>query len=333
MTPGRRGATGRPVIPMLAPWPSQILLEVTNACDLACRHCHFHGEGVVKNRPVGRMASATWRAAVAEVAAWQAPATIQPWGMGEPLLHPELWDLVRTAKAYPQIAVGFYSNGMQWRTEDHAAAVANGLDWVCFSVDGLDAERFAAMRKGGDLARVVAAIETLVATRERAGAVTPRVRINMVAYDAETTPVATFLARWRGLADAVTVSTFRPVGSRRFSPIELPRVPCYQLDSILAVAWDGRVAMCCEDPQVADPVGRFPEQSLAAIWNGERLRALRAAHRAGDYAVSRLCADCDGWTGIYGRDGRAPGAIVTERTAATIYEYDAVDEPPQTAES
>lgn len=305
----------------LHPWPKHVLLEVTNACDLACRHCHFHGEGVVKTRPVGSMATATWRAAVAEIAGWGCDVTIQPWGMGEPLLHPELWAVVRAAKAHPRIGVGFYSNGMQWTRADHDAAVDSGLDWVCFSVDGLDPEQFAAFRKGADLARVVDSIESLVATRERAGAKSPRVRINMVAYDGTTTPVATFVERWRGIADAVTVSRFREIGSRRFSPVELARVPCYQLDTILAVAWNGRVAMCCEDPQVSEPVGTFPGSSLAEIWNGERMRLLREAHRAGDFAVSRLCVDCDAWTGIYGRDGRAPGMLVTERTAATIYEY------------
>lgn len=267
------------------------------------------------------MAAATWRAAIAEIGGWDSDVTIQPWGMGEPLLHPELWHVVRAAKAQPRISVGFYSNGMQWRSDDFDAAVASGLDWVCFSVDGLDPEQFAAFRKGADLARVVASIEKLVAARERAGAVSPRVRINMVQYDGMRTSVDEFVARWRGIADSVDVSRFRAVGSRRFSPIELRRVPCYQLDTILAVAWNGEVAMCCEDPQVAEPIGRFPDASLAELWNGERMRRLREAHRAGDFAVSRLCADCDAWTGIYGRDGRAPGMIVTERTAATLYEY------------
>jgi hypothetical protein len=33
-------------------WPKHLLLEVTNTCDLWCRHCHCHGDGVVKQRPV-----------------------------------------------------------------------------------------------------------------------------------------------------------------------------------------------------------------------------------------------------------------------------------------
>jgi MoaA/NifB/PqqE/SkfB family radical SAM enzyme len=304
-----------------APWPRHVLLEVTNACDLACRHCHFHGEGVVKTREVGMMATSVWRAAIEEAASWGTELTLQPWGMGEPLLHPELWQLVAAAKLHPHLAVGFYSNGMQWDAAAIDRAITSRLDWVCFSVDGLDAEQFAKYRKNGDLARVTTAIESLVGTRNARGATHPRVRINMVAYEDATTTAEAFVARWRGLADSVNISRFRPIGSRRFSPIELPRVPCYQLDTILAVAWSGEVAMCCEDPQVSAPVGRFPDQTLASIWNGERLRELRAAHRSGNYAAARLCVDCDAWTGIYGRDGRAPGLLVEQRTAATIYTF------------
>jgi hypothetical protein len=303
-------------------WPAHVQLELTNACDLRCRHCHFHGEGVVKERAVGHMAERIWRAALAEIATWHTALTVQPWGMGEPLLHPQLWQVVAAAKAIPRTTVGFYSNGMQWQASDCDAAITSGLDWVCFSVDGLDPARFAHYREGGELARVVTTITSLVAARERAGVALPRLRINMVAYDDGMTAAETFVERWRGIADSISISRFRPVGSRRFSPIELPRVPCYQLTTLLPVAWDGRVAMCCEDPQIKEPVGLFPETSLAELWRGAHLQRLRDAHARGDFAVSELCKDCDAWTGIYGRDGKAPGAVVQERTAATIYSFE-----------
>ncbi len=300
-------------------WPAHLQLELTNACDLRCRHCHFHGEGVTKERAVGHMAESVWRAALAEIATWNTELTVQPWGMGEPLLHPQLWEVVAVAKAIPRTTVGFYSNGMQWRDEDIKAAMHSRIDWVCFSVDGLDPARFAHFRDGGTLAKVVDTIERLHAARTRRGGRAPGIRINMVAYDEHMTTAESFVERWRGIAESISISRFRPVGSRRFSPIELPRVPCYQLTSLLPVAWDGRVAMCCEDPQIKEPVGTFPESTLEAIWNGERMQAMRAAHRDGRYDVSALCKDCDAWTGIYGRDGKAPGAIVLEKTAAVIY--------------
>src|SRR5688572_4491321 len=189
-------------------WPAHVQLELTNACDLRCRHCHFHGEGVVKERPVGHMSERIWRAALAEVATWDTPLTVQPWGMGEPLLHPQLWTVVAAAKVIPRLEVGFYSNGMQWTDADVDAAITTGLDWVCFSVDGLDPARFAHFRDGGDLERVTRSITTLVAARDRRGSRTPRVRINMVEYDEGMTATEPFLARWRGVADSVSMSRF-----------------------------------------------------------------------------------------------------------------------------
>lgn len=306
---------------MRCAWPKHLLLELTNACDLRCRHCHFHGEGVVRQRRTGHMEARVWRAALREIEDWDAEITVQPWGMGEPLLHPDLWAVVRTARSRPRTAVGFYSNGMQWSADDVAAAVDTGLDWVCISMDGLDREQFAHYRAGADLDRVVATVEALAAARARRGSRTPELRLNMVLYEDLRTGSEQFLERWRGVVDRVTLSRFRPVGSRRFSPVELARVPCYQLETILPVAWDGGVAICCEDPQAAHLVGRFPERSLAELWHGPRMQELRRAHRAGEYDQGPLCGDCDAWTGIYGRDGRAPGAIVRETTAATIHDF------------
>ena len=52
------------------PLPRHVMLELTNVCDLACRHCSYHGENVHRNRPIGRMAEPVWRAALAEIGGW-----------------------------------------------------------------------------------------------------------------------------------------------------------------------------------------------------------------------------------------------------------------------
>ncbi len=303
--------------------PRYVMLELTNACDLRCRHCAFHGDGVEKRRPVGHMSEQVWRAAIEEVVAWDSAVVLQPWGMGEPLLAPQLWQVVAAAKHSPRIEVGFYTNGNQWQAADIDHALASGLDWVTFSIDGLRRDVFSHYRVGADFDRVLGTLRTLADARARAGLRRPELRVNMVQYPELADHAEEFVAEMQGLADSVMVSRFRRTGDRRFSPVVLPRVPCYQLDTMLAMAWDGRVVQCCEDPHGDVIVGWFPAQDLRAIWNCDALVQLRAAHREGRYAASPLCADCDGWTGIYGREHVRNGVRVLERTAATIYEFDA----------
>jgi len=303
------------------PWPRNVMLELTNACDLKCRHCPFHGEGVVKQRPVGHMPESLWRAALAEVGGWDADIVLQPWGMGEPLLAPQLWEVVALAKTHARLTVGFYTNGNQWHPTDIEAALSTGLDWVTFSIDGVRREVFEHYRVGAKLDHVLAALKALVAARNRRHARRPSVRINMVQYPELANHADEFLATFRGLADSVMISRFRMVGDRRFSPVPLSRIPCYQLDTLMAVAWDGRIVQCCEDQQGEAPVGWFPAQTLAEIWHGPRLTQLRAAHRAGRYDASPLCSDCDSWTGVYEHELQSGDTRRRERTAGTVFEF------------
>jgi MoaA/NifB/PqqE/SkfB family radical SAM enzyme len=297
------------------------MIEMTNACDLACRHCPFHGEGVEKLRPIGHMPERMWRAAVDEVAGWNSEVTLQPWGMGEPLLHPQLWDLVSEAKRHQQLRVGFYSNGNQWQEADVDAAVESRLDWICLSIDGRRRDVFEHYRVGADMDRVLGTLARLARARAAAGTERPQIRVNMVAYPELRDHGDEFVESLRELADSVMVSRFRQVGSRRFLDLDLPRTPCYQLDTMLAVASDGRVVQCCEDQQGQAPVGQFPAQSLSEIWTGPALTRLREAHRAGRFDDCPLCGDCDAWAGaleltVDGRDTR-----IRHRAAGSVYEF------------
>lgn len=301
--------------------PRTVMFELTNGCDLKCRHCPFHGDGVQQSRPIGTMPEALWRAALDELASWGVRIVFQPWGMGEPLLAPQLWQVVAEAKRHPQLEVGFYTNGNQWQARDVEAAIRTGLDWVCFSIDGVRRDVFEHYRVGASLERVLGSLRALAAARREHGR-GPRIRINMVRYPELEGHTQEFLAALRQDADSIMVSRFRRVGVRRFSPVELPRIPCYQLDTLMAMTWQGEIVQCCEDQQGQSPVGRYPEQSLLEIWRGQRLTALREAHRRGDYDASPLCADCDAWTGVYEHEREVDGVRIREKTAGTVYEFD-----------
>lgn len=301
--------------------PRFVMLELTNACDLACRHCPYHGEGVVKHRPIGLMPDRLWRAAVEEVLAWNTEVVLQPWGMGEPVLAPQLWEVVAIAKSSPRVEVGIYTNGNQWQERDVVAALSSGIDWVSFSIDGLRRDVFEHYRVGADLDRVLRSLRTLAAARRAAGRRKPEIRVNMVKYPELHDHEAEFVAAMREHVDAVEVSRFRRVGDRRFSPIELPRVPCQHLHAIMPIGWDGRVGMCCEDQQGEVLVGHFPEQSLREIWFGEPMQRLRRAHAEGRWGELPICAGCDAWTGPFERVTEREDHRVRERTAGTTYEF------------
>ena len=71
------------------------------------------------------------------------------------------------------------------------------------------------------------------------------------------------------------------------------RWPCYHLWLAPAVAWNGDILMCCADPHHKEVLGHFPEQSVAEVWQGERLKQIRDSHLTGKF--SGICQTCDVW--------------------------------------
>jgi putative metalloenzyme radical SAM/SPASM domain maturase len=74
-------------------------------------------------------------------------------GIGEPLLHPELENFIRKAKAaMPRGSwIGFQSNGLELNEERAASLVEAGLDRICLSMDSLSEDVFRDIREGGEV--------------------------------------------------------------------------------------------------------------------------------------------------------------------------------------
>jgi MoaA/NifB/PqqE/SkfB family radical SAM enzyme len=101
-------------------------------------------------------------------------------GLGEPLLAPDLIDMVRLA-ASRGIRVGFNTNATLLWPERSRALVAAGLDWLCISLDGADAATYEAIRDGARFDRVEANVRHMVATTTGAGHGRPELSLVFVA--------------------------------------------------------------------------------------------------------------------------------------------------------
>lgn len=71
------------------------------------------------------------------------------------------------------------------------------------------------------------------------------------------------------------------------------RWPCYHLWLAPAVAWNGNILMCCADPHHKEVLGHFPEDTVASVWQGERLQMIRESHLSGQF--TGICQTCDVW--------------------------------------
>jgi MoaA/NifB/PqqE/SkfB family radical SAM enzyme len=158
------------------PLPKEIQVEVTGACNLACKMC------LVRYRPKlgrreGAMCFHTFKRIVDDVPELE-KITLQ--GLGEPLLAPDLFQMIEYA-AGRGIRMGFNTNGTLLTAECAERLVGAGLDWLHVSVDGATAETYEDIRHGANFGRVRANVVALVETMRRLGADKPTICVVFVA--------------------------------------------------------------------------------------------------------------------------------------------------------
>lgn len=156
--------------------PTELQIEVTGACNLACKMCLVRYRTKL-GRKSGAMCFHTFRGLVDGLPRLER-LTLQ--GLGEPLLAPDFFRMVEYATARG-IRTGFNTNGTFLTPDASERLVRLGVDWLHVSLDGATKETYEAIRDGSDFGLVTRNIRELVRARRRLGAERPTVQLVFVA--------------------------------------------------------------------------------------------------------------------------------------------------------
>ncbi len=127
-------------------------------------------------------------------------------GWGEPLLHPEFFQMARKAKQCG-CAVGVTTNGILFTDAIAERMVDEGIDVVGFSLAGAD-EGQDAVRRGAPLRNVLHAIKTLNRIKSVRGSPTPSVHLAYIVLRSRLNDAPTLPALIKGLGvSQVVLST------------------------------------------------------------------------------------------------------------------------------
>ena len=153
------------------------LLQVESAiaCNLNCVMCPWRE--ITKNAANhGLMSPEVWnviRPHLSEI------KSIDFTGGGEPLLQPKLPEWIAEANAQG-CETGFLSNGLLLRKEKLQRILDAGVDWICISMDGADAEMYEKIRIGSNFERVCENVGNIAGLRSGNH---PKTMINFVLMD------------------------------------------------------------------------------------------------------------------------------------------------------
>lgn len=129
-----------------------VRISLTDRCDLACFYCRPRSAAWLTDR-LDRAAWRTLVSALKEAGVERVRIT-----GGEPLLHPDVCDVVADIAALGVSDLALTTNGTRLRELARPLRDA-GLRRLTISLDTLDPERFARITGGGRLARVLDGIE------------------------------------------------------------------------------------------------------------------------------------------------------------------------------
>ncbi len=147
---------------MERPLPEKIYVELTTRCNLRCPMCVKQAKGscIVE----GDMPLTLFQRLLPSLAHTRSLVLN---GIGEPLLYPDLEEVIRLARASmpADAAIGFQSNGLLLDRHRAERLMAAGLQTICLSLDSLDLTD----PGGHSLFAVSHALEILLQARRQTG--------------------------------------------------------------------------------------------------------------------------------------------------------------------
>lgn len=143
---------------------AKVYVEPTSRCNLTCRTCMRRAwEG-----PLGDMSVETFARVVEGLQAFDPLPTVFFGGLGEPLAHPRIVEMVAAVKAAGAPAVELITNGCLLHREMSVGLIEAGLDTLWVSLDGITPESYSDIRLGALLPHVLDNLRTFkMARRER----------------------------------------------------------------------------------------------------------------------------------------------------------------------
>ena len=129
---------------------AKVYIEATNRCNLTCVTCIRHSW----NEPLGEMSSEVFARIIDNLRHFPSPPDIFFGGLGEPLSHPNIVDMVRQAKSLGS-SVELITNATLLKESLAGQLIDAGLDKLWVSIDGATPESYKDVRLGAALPEVL----------------------------------------------------------------------------------------------------------------------------------------------------------------------------------
>jgi radical SAM protein with 4Fe4S-binding SPASM domain len=291
--------------PTVVSYPFAVFnIELTNECPMKCVMCPRTNN---MTRDIGFMDFGLFTKVIDELveANPEYAAKNEVWlhHFGESLTHPDFPKFIAYASSkgvYACLSI----NPIMLNLKVSRALLEARPSKLLISLDGHDDESFENIR--GVKRAYTRSKENLLRFLELKKELKSKTKVimSMINFELNQESINEMSSYWRGVegidqflnkpfvnwnGDANDVNRFK---NEQNTPAPLEKVTCgYPWDK-MTIAWDGDVVPCCYDYDKKYVLGNVRQESLASIWNGPKMRALRREFSS-NKVENPLCKSCD----------------------------------------
>jgi MoaA/NifB/PqqE/SkfB family radical SAM enzyme len=277
------------------PFPINMLVEITNACNLSCVFCAHHK----MQRKVGMMAFDLFRD-IAKQAYDGGAREIGLYICGEPLLNKDICDYISYAKELGYTYIYMTTNGTVADIDTMKTVLAAGINSIKFSINAGTKETYEKIHGRDAFDVVISNLKDLSAyiktEKKDVG-----LFVSFVICKDTQQEVDRFCDRIKDYVDDIeAVPAFNQGGHMyemndgiMVKPGETPiQAPCRMIFNRLHVTWEGLLTACCADFDNELIVADLKKTPLREAWNSQKMIHLRRMHLSNRIPTDVMCYNC-----------------------------------------
>lgn len=308
-----------------AEFPSQIIADITEVCNLACAHCP-HAEFVKSKHYAGRHLDPELNSKMVEEVRRHGQGItqyIRYTSNGEPLLHPKSYDMIEEAVRLSGVYVTLTTNGTIMNEKRTQRLLDAGVHLIDISIDAFNPETYAKIRINGNLGVTRENVLRLIKWVREAKSKT-KVVVSYVEQPANAKETADFESFWKeNGADYVVIRRLHSCSGAKEQLASQKREELKKADSFRRAClypWErivltarGDLAFCPADWGHSAYVDDYRNTTILDVWRGPFYESLRAAHLSGNFAGHDFCGQCPDWSATRWPDeGRSYANMIQE---------------------
>lgn len=287
-------------------FPSQIIMDISEVCNLACIHCP-HPDFKNSEHYDGRFLLPELNSKmVEEVKAFGSGCTqyIRYTSNGEPLTHPNAYDMIQEAVDHSGVFVTLTTNGKIMNEKRTQKLLDSGVHLIDISIDAFSEETYAKIRVNGDL-RVTRDNVLRLLRWVRESKSKTIVVVSFVEQPINTHEMKDFRDYW--ISQGVSHVVLRRQHTHSGAVIKFPsehqatsslstRRPCLYPWERITINARGDLSFCPSDWIHGSYIEDYRKTTIAEQWRGDFYHRLREAHLSNDFENHKFCGHCPDWS-------------------------------------